>query len=295
MKWTIPGKTFLLGEYAALQGGSAILITTHPCFDFSLTTENTNDTIHPSSPAGHWIANNLIKQSYFWHDPYVLGGFGASSAQFIGAYLASCYLNKHAPDCNHLLESYLKSSWFGKGLKPSGYDVLAQTQKGCVYINKNKDLIEIFDWSFNDIAFLLVHTGKKLSTHTHLLDNINEIPEKILSQITQMGKKSFVLNQSDLLIDAVNSYQQALEKLNLVSTHTLQYIRDLKQPDVLAIKGCGAMGADVLILLVKQEDLDRKRMMLMNEGWNVMATSHDLYRQTPLLKIKTNKILEILP
>ena len=34
--WKIPAKTFLVGEYAALTGACAIVLTTKPCFSFSL-------------------------------------------------------------------------------------------------------------------------------------------------------------------------------------------------------------------------------------------------------------------
>ena len=41
MKWRIPAKTFLLGEYAAVAGESAIVLTTSPCFELSLANEAT--------------------------------------------------------------------------------------------------------------------------------------------------------------------------------------------------------------------------------------------------------------
>lgn len=54
MKWRIPTKTFLLGEYAALADLGAILLTTPPCFELTLTETPGLDGIHPDSPAGRW-------------------------------------------------------------------------------------------------------------------------------------------------------------------------------------------------------------------------------------------------
>ena len=36
MKWSIPAKTFILGEYAAIAQRSAILVTTTPYFEVKL-------------------------------------------------------------------------------------------------------------------------------------------------------------------------------------------------------------------------------------------------------------------
>ena len=54
MKWFIPAKTFLLGEYAALAEASAIILTTTPCFELSLSSKKGLSGIHPKSPAGLW-------------------------------------------------------------------------------------------------------------------------------------------------------------------------------------------------------------------------------------------------
>lgn len=88
MIWRIPAKTFLLGEYAALAQGSAMLLTTNPCFEFGLCDQN-KGFIHPDSPAGQWLKLQALGDSpTHWFDPYeARGGLGGSSAEFIGAYL----------------------------------------------------------------------------------------------------------------------------------------------------------------------------------------------------------------
>src|SRR4051794_40802652 len=126
MKWRIPAKTFLLGEYSALTGASAILITTSPSFELSLVNEELLKNIHPNSPAGQWWKGHQItSKGLSWFDPYQdLGGLGASSAQFLGAYLASCSFLGVEPNKNALLKAYYEFAWRGEGLKPSGYDLL---------------------------------------------------------------------------------------------------------------------------------------------------------------------------
>src|SRR5262245_43666850 len=100
MKWCIPAKTFLLGEYAAVAGSSAIVLTTSPCFELSLVNSATIQNIHSDSPAGRWwTSQRMTEQGLIWYDPYQeKGGLGASSAQFLAVYLARCHLLHIEPD-----------------------------------------------------------------------------------------------------------------------------------------------------------------------------------------------------
>lgn len=155
MKWLIPAKTFLLGEYAAVAEASAIVLTTTPCFQLSHNTAPGLVGIHPQSPAGLWWQQQKnIETGLSWHDPYAgIGGVGASSAQFLASYLASRMLQEKRPDMDSMLEAYYQSSWTGKGLRPSGYDVIAQSQHGCVYINRQKEIVQCYNWPFHNLSF----------------------------------------------------------------------------------------------------------------------------------------------
>lgn len=297
MKWRIPAKTFLLGEYAAVAGASAIVLTTSPCFELSFSKDGKMQGIHPDSPAGQWAYHRMPAQGLLWHDPYQgKGGLGASSAQFLGAYLASCHLLHVTPNRKALLDAYYQSSWRGEGLKPSGYDVLAQSQNRCVYINRQNKIIQSYDWCFKDISFLLLHSGQKLATHYHL--QRMTLPNAInqLSVIAESAKDAFEEINSEKLLDAVNAYQQQLANLNLVAPHSMQHLQAFKsQPDILAAKGCGALGADVLLLIVASDCLKAKMNNLAAEGWTILATSDDLYAGRALMKNNPHKTLEILP
>ncbi|MBA2655519.1 MAG: hypothetical protein H0U70_00865 [Tatlockia sp.] len=298
MNLRIPAKTFLLGEYAALAGESAIILTTSPCFEITLTKEGGLQGIHPDSPAGQWWAQHRIaSQGLCWQDSYQgRGGLGASSAQFLGAYLASCHLLKVIPNQKSLLDAYYQCSWQGVGVKPSGYDVLAQTQNRCVYLNQKQQVTKSYDWTFKEISFLLLHSGQKLATHYHL-KNIKPLKAiNPLSATVERARQAFELADCELLVDAIKSYSEQLIDLGLVAPHSLEYIRAFNsQPEVLAAKGCGALGADVLLLIVPTSCLESKVKNLEKEGWTVLATNKDLYTGCELMKNKPYKTLEILP
>lgn len=281
MIWTIPAKTFLLGEYAALQGGPAIVLTTTPCFEVGLSSEQSTPVIHPDSPAGLFWEKAGIDSQLTWHDPYQgIGGLGASSAQFLGAYWAVTD-SQSQQNQSALLEAYWACSWQPEqGVRPSGYDVLAQASSGCVYLHGHAEKPMSYNWPFTDIAFILLHTGDKLPTHHHL--QAIQLTEAMtsLTSIVLSGKEAFEQADSTQLIDAVKAYHQALTALDLVAERTQEQLaRLMDDQDVLACKGCGAMGADVLLVLVPSHRLLACKKRFDLEGWPVLATSDNLYNQ----------------
>ncbi|PWY54194.1 hypothetical protein DGG96_18135 [Legionella qingyii] len=286
MKWLIPAKTFLLGEYAAVAEASAFVLTTSPCFELTLTKQEKPSGIHPESPAGRWWQQQNLEQSLLWNDPYAgRGGLGASSAQFLASYLASCFVNNTIPDLKQMINAYYESSWTGKGLRPSGYDVIAQSQQGCVYINKQHKVIKSYDWPFHDLSFFLIHTGVKLATHHHLQDTA--LPDQIdfLSLLVDEAKQAFQQANSQKLIMTINSYHQKLAELNLVAEHSSKLISEFKKySEILAIKGCGALGADVLLLITSTNNAQILADKLKMRHCTILATEKSINTHTPLIK-----------
>ena len=286
--YTFPAKTFLVGEYVAVLGGPAMVLTTTPCFGVGVVDGSVAQAvIHPESPAGVWWSRQQsIEKHLTWHDPYHgLGGVGASSAQFLGAYAASCALLQAIPSDENLLEAYYSSSWKGQGTRPSGYDVLAQARHGCVYISQNQHVTKCFNWVFDDIGFILVHSGQKLKTHEHLLQlDLSWDSMRDLFIVAESAYQAFEQADSHQLIVLVNEYHQLLLDKHLVASHSLACLSQFKaDPIVLAAKGCGAMGADVLLLIVQGDQLKEYRQKLHSQGWNVIADNHDLYQDLPFI------------
>ncbi|STY29799.1 Uncharacterised protein [Legionella wadsworthii] len=286
MNWLIPAKTFLIGEYSALAEASALVVLTDPYFQLTVLTEKALTGIHPESPAGLWWQQQNPDYGLSWHDPHLgRGGMGASSAQFLGSYLASCFIKDSVPALDQMLGAYYKTSWTGKGLRPSGYDVIAQSQQGCVYINKQKKVIESYSWPFQDLSFFLIHTGIKLATHHHLQNT--DLPDNVdyLSQLVDEAKKAFEYVDPCRLIKAINGYHQKLASLNLVAEHSLQMIHELKKyPEILAVKGCGALGADVLLILTSVHTSQSFAEKLKKQNRTILATEKNIHFQGQLIQ-----------
>lgn len=284
MKWLIPAKTFLLGEYIAMTGGPAIVLTTTPCFEVELCASKKEPAFHPASPAGKFSVKNQIADRLTWHDPYRgLGGLGASSAEFLGAYWADCSLQKKSISTQTMLEQYMAVAWSGEGKRPSGYDVLAQASHHCVLIHQAKSMCASFVWPFHDLAFILVHTGQKLATHEHLKQVVfDETESLLLEEAALLAFHAFSVGSDAPLIQAVNAYHTALHKMNLVAEHTLRQIGDISSlVHPLAIKGCGALGADVILMLIPSVQLLATTHSLSQAGYFVLSTSDHLYSAQP--------------
>lgn len=278
--WRIPAKTFLLGEYAALQEKSALLLTTTPCFELRACAESGLHGIHPQSPAGRWWAQcNMSQQGFIWQDPYQgLGGMGASSAQFIAVYQACAHLRQQAVDSEVLLQDYWQIVAPQAGMRPSGYDVIAQQLQGCVYVNRDKQQTEQYAWPFSDIGFILLHSGQKLATHEHLQQLVLTEVIHELSDLVNHAKQAFLSRSSYHLVEAVKAYHQVLSAQGWVASHTLDCIQRLYQDSpALAIKGCGALGSDVILVLLKQAHMANQLSQLSQNGWHILASTSSLY------------------
>jgi mevalonate kinase len=139
------------------------------------------------------------------------------------------------------------------------------------------------------LSFFLIHTGVKLATHHHLQDTA--LPDQIdyLSNLVDMAKNAFEQHDSRQLITCINHYHAKLAELGLVAEHSLQLINQLKDhPEVLAIKGCGALGADIILILTSRSAAPTFNKKLQQENRSLLATENLLNFNLPLLAISKN-------
>ena len=275
----IPSKTFVIGEYLALQGQTALLLISPPFFKVNIHYKANQATpilpqCHPNSPASCLLSKQLQALNGWQlelNDPHqAQGGFGASSALFVASY---CLLRlakglsvepENQSWCPELLTSYLNVCDDNQPIPPSGYDVLAQYQSmqingakspepKLLMINRQQLSIKALNWPFNDIIFELYRTGNKCNTHDHLT-KLPQINTKDLSFYMHMALEAIQVKDQIAFVNALQNYQKNLASLNL-QTEISQYLckQLLRESDVLAAKGCGAMGSDVVLALRKSD------------------------------------------
>lgn len=301
-----------MGEYLALEGGPSIVVNTAPCFEFSwevAASENRSTTaakgaakirppevraalhhpFHQDSPAGQWL-NRLpsdlveaavrdgLEYSVQFKDPFDgKGGFGASTAEFAGAWVfrkllenpkdwtanGSVVMNLEghretvAPSWKSerfgsnrfrdILDDYRSTTSSG-----SGADLVSQVAGGISVWDARTDEMRRFSWPFQDLSFSLLMTGKKLATHQHLA-GLPSLESSILDDMrfwVDEAVQSFAVEDADRLVASVRGFGKVLDETGRVADHTKLLLRDLADcSGIRAAKGCGAMGSDVLVVL----------------------------------------------
>ncbi len=264
---TAPSKTFLLGEYVALQGGPTLVLTSQPCFKLTVKYKHTQqpvifEYIDKESPAGKYLLLNadLFKGYHLiFHDPHNrAGGFGASSAQFLLVNtltkIIADFSLKVSCQVKELLTEYQQFAWDGEGMVPSGADLIAQAQGGVSYFYKEQNRLQVVEWPFEDINYYLLHTGNKIATHQHLKE-LTFFTTHQLMDIVFAGFQHLQTKNAEGFVHCIKEYAQALQKQGWVCAKTEELLTLLNAcPQVLAAKGCGALGADVILVLANKQN-----------------------------------------
>lgn len=285
--FSIPAKTFLLGEYLALNEGPALVALTSPCFELkAIKGTGSKDGIHSDSPAGKFItaySDYFLNYDLSFFDPYQgKGGFGASTAQFLGVYSLWLHKEEHQQDMEklfdyrHLLDTYKRFAWNGQGLPPSGADLMAQLKGSMTYFEKRRGLLSSLSWPFADLEFALIHTGHKVATHEHLRD-LKSFDSDLLESAFELAKESFENLQAQFFVDAVKNYAEALKKLNFTCENSLRLLEVLRTySGVRAAKGCGALGSDVLFVVVEKGMMNSVNQFCADNNLSLIATNQDV-------------------
>lgn len=285
--FSIPGKTFLAGEYLVLQEGPALVFLSEPRFELEADKGHGNVLgIHPDSPAGLFIQSH---KEYFagwdlkFHDSYQSkGGFGASTAQFLGVY--SLWLYQEAPqqdmekilDFRHLLEEYYKVAWNGEGFRPSGVDLVGQLKGSLTFVDKRQGVIAVKAWPFSNLEFFIVHTGNKVATHEHL-KTLKPFDSSGLLKAFNSIRLSMDKMDEGLFISGINGYAQELADLQLTCAPTSKLLEEVQGLEgVVAAKGCGALGADVIMVVTLKGHHLALSEYLEHRGLSVLASSSDI-------------------
>jgi hypothetical protein len=289
LRLSVPGKSFLAGEYLALKEGPCLIFNSNPRFEL-LARPGTGQFkgLHPDSPAGKLIH---AQSEYFQNldlefiDPHQgRGGWGASTAQFLAAFVLnewreSCELETlKSLSVSRLLDSYWKYSWNGQGTRPSGADLVAQYKGSLTLFEKRSGLMSVYQWPFADIDVAFIATGQKVATHEHL-QSLGNFDESGLQAAMVILQKSLQTGDSVLFVEGLRNAGRALQELGFVADATQRLITSLQAvAGVLAVKGCGALGADVVLAVFEKKERLTLEAALHRLGLEVTAFSENLSR-----------------
>lgn len=295
LRLSAPSKTFLIGEYAVLRGGPALILNTEPRFELQArqvkvdsSTEGTVGrntparydvrSLSPQSPAAKWLelrAPLLNGWQIDFIDPHAgRGGFGASSAQFLLVHALTTFLQSSV---GRAVQGYDQQALWNDfrvltGERASGADVVGQTVGQVAFLHMEPIAAEARGWPFADLGFAIVRTQNKLNTHEHLAALE---PERLatLPSIAALGLESFHMGLTDTFVKVIREYAGELRKLDLQSAASQDMTDRLQKKEwCRAAKGCGAMGADTVLVLFASVDRDRALRDLEADGCEVIST-----------------------
>jgi mevalonate kinase len=220
--------------------------------------------------------------------------------------------NWREADWQSLLAEYRQYAWTGEGLAPSGADLVAQMSGGITRFEGLTSNVQKFAWDFSprssiavnssdlsssSIEFSLIRTGHKLATHEHLRSAVSTSLDIVrFRRVSEMTTEAFATLNADLLVDSVNCMAQSLADSGLVAPETLALLNELRGAKVAsdaddvcdgagdngaaslvrAAKGCGAMGADIVLVLHNREHRAELHEWVRQRGLLLCGTSEDL-------------------
>ena len=299
LKTQTGAKTFIFGEYAALMGGSALVAVTPPEYEMQIEWFDEKEFslvgLHPESPAGRLLSEKIKKEeipvgrySLESLKKTSLPGFGSSTAEYLCALalihqiqskeiFSNAEISPRFFKIKESQKSYsvseadldeyrLCASAPNQVWAPSGYDLLAQAQGGLVRIKNSQAHIEaelMREFQKKNIAFF--STGEKKATHevlkTHFLKSDLQDLARLSGEIEEALLKNFDF------AEAIQRFGQAMIEKSLVAPQSLNLLSEIKKNSkVKAAKACGAMGADV-ILVVGESDYELRQLESLGLKW----------------------------
>jgi mevalonate kinase len=284
LRLSIPGKAFFGGEYLALLGGPALTVAVEPQFELSVEKKagEGKNPFHPESPAGLlWQRHeNYLKDFLLgFCDPHLgAGGFGGSTAEF--AVLHSLIQLKESLwveaqpnfDLHLMLNDYRQTCSY----RASGADLVGQVRGGLTFFSRERGQVQTYPWLFSDLGFLLAKTSEKLKTHEHLKD-LSSFPTQGFEKAMVLIEESFHGFNSNLFVRGINAYGDELARCGFVTTNTRDILNQLNHTDILAKKGCGAMGADVVMVIYRKGERQAEVLaQVQRAGLQVVAAEASL-------------------
>ncbi len=276
----------MLGEYLALVNGPALIAATAPRFELAISpTETVTTNPFPAHSPAYNLAQAHLDILHHYHlefrDPHTgAGGFGASSAQYaLLLTFLQCIEVLNPEDYPAMIKRYQNYAWNGQGTAPSGLDIVAQLNGQITYYHSANNQLAACAWPFSDINFYLLRTGHKVATHEHLA-SLGSFPSQALADVVEKAYASLTTaetNSSAQFVECVEQYAQLLAELGFVTPTTQNLLNTLhNNPLVKAAKGCGALGADVVLVITATADDYAFRTWAQQQSLHLVASQADL-------------------
>ena len=252
----VPSKTFLIGEYAVLKGASALIVSTPPFFNFKIHTQTSKPShpFHKKSPAGMYIEKHskIFSSIQIELTEKRPSGFGLSGAEWNAVLEIHSLFKKEDLSAHPVWKEYRTFSD-----STSGADVVAQRIGGLCHFCSSPFQAETLSWGFENLEFAFILTGESLETWRHLKDIKIKYLDS-LKTISNLALKAVKEKDQTLFIQSIRDYAHELKKKNWLTRTTQKLLIQMdSDSDILASKGCGALGAECVVFFFKKENKEK--------------------------------------
>lgn len=255
----IPSKAILLGEYAVLEGGRALVAAIPPFFRLVPTEGSAPGIagIPKESPAGRYLASQEEPYgSWKFEDPYESrGGFGASSAQFLAA-LSAVEGIESAQAPARALKVY-RGLHASEEKPPSGADVISQSSGGIIVFDSAESAVRRATWNASFLGTILVfsataNASRKTATHSHLAElRARDSRAKEWKALADRGIEAFEAGRLEEFGMTLTWFARALQLAGLECGESKEDREAFTAiPGVFGAKGCGARLSDAMVVVV---------------------------------------------
>ncbi|MBC7396203.1 MAG: hypothetical protein H7333_02075 [Bdellovibrionales bacterium] len=260
----VPAKVLLIGEYAVVEGGRALLAALKPAFVFQSKSGGAKS--HPQSPLGCYLVQNNSSFTIEVLDKGLGAGFGTSTAELIAG---SSLLNDKLPETDVLWDWY-RSQY----PEASGADLITQLaalHTGECFFRVEVGIFKKLKRSvlMKEILIFRSKPEDKLFTHEALAQKRQPLDLNLTNHWLAQVETAFTEVSLQGLV-AFNEFADYLSSLKLETPRAHRIRMDfLDDSGVVAVKGCGAGLNDVFLVVKTATDHDDKSIQ-------TIALKHEL-------------------
>jgi mevalonate kinase len=98
-----------------------------------------------------------------------------------------------------------------------------------------------------------------------------------MSKASELAINGLEFHQIDSFLEGLQSFTDLLKQGGFVAPHTHSILEKIQKESILAAKGCGAMGADVIFVVFEKHQKTKLLDKFQSFGYDIIASETDMF------------------